>query len=964
MKKYLLSFFICIAFCGFGQIDTLNPLTAKQIADSVFGNLNQYIPTQKLYNRLLFEDTSYSIAWNTHHFSKDSINYPASSDNLYGLIYELKSMSIDTSTVEEPLTIFKRAQEFTGAIEFEEHKFVYPIGIVDFNYNYLDKNSEISYGNLTEENQVLYVNNSYVNIGTRKANLIAPMYDFFDSDSMGIVFKTDFFFSNYRSSDEISSIEITNQTTRRNLQFNEIFYFKTRNDSVQKFEVEVIYNSGEKIAHHFVLQTPGLKGKILSKSESTLPGCTQFLVDGAEEIDISGNKISWCLIPRCDYNGRIMKPYFLLTGYRPPILEQSFETTWEYYNDEHGDLLNSLIANNYDVFIVRFNIHARPFSHGMIESAELLMKFIEEVNAAKNTSLGHENILQGSSMSADIARLTLLTMEKKHLEDDSYPHHHSRLNIAYDANYYGANLPLSYQYQIISHVKYPAANILGIPGTLAYQAAKLALSLFLYSSLEQKAMKQLLQYHALASDDLLFTSPFVNIDIVPSMHPRRQEFYDALNAVDNGVHIFPMPIATRNISISLGKIKDLNSYNDARFLPAGANWRNINLLLWRFKLSTAKYTPPGTYTNLFIRRKTAINFWSSPFVHHKVNVSQMLEVDNAAGSYLPGAGNLIQAGNWAYFPINASGDFLSGENFQFSHKSVVTALGINRNLWPSNGSMTLDMQQMGLMNINKLPSGALVPSSNYGYPNLGRPNDHFQVTPFEAIYVDNLINPHIRYVDPVDAPDVPFVNDFLANEIEPWYLGLQNNRLGSTARANYTYHSYRRAKHQIVVGHLVTPTTDPGDYVVEANADLTLKAGDFIHIKEGVHFKAGSIVHIVPEYDICNDSKRRSNPNQSTSGSETSLSYETYNDNTGQKEERELIFLFPNPANDILHIKTSNSTQMQELQIYNLMGRKLMEENNSHNVISLDITFLEKGSYIIQIRLADNSIQTKQFQKL
>jgi hypothetical protein len=55
---------------------------------------------------------------------------------------------------------------------------------------------------------------------------------------------------------------------------------------------------------------------------------------------------------------------------------------------------------------------------------------------------------------------------------------------------------------------------------------------------------------------------------------------------------------------------------------------------------------------------------------------------------------------------------------------------------------------------------------------------------------------------------------------------------------------------------------------------------------------------------------------------------------------------------------------MQELQIYNLMGRKLMEENNSHNVISLDITFLEKGSYIIQIRLADNSIQTKQFQKL
>jgi hypothetical protein len=130
------------------------------------------------------------------------------------------------------------------------------------------------------------------------------------------------------------------------------------------------------------------------------------------------------------------------------------------------------------------------------------------------------------------------------------------------------------------------------------------------------------------------------------------------------------------------------------------------------------------------------------------------------------------------------------------------------------------------------------------------------------------------------------------------------------------------------------------------------------------YFKAGSTVHIVPEYDICNDSKRRSNPNQSSSSSETSLSYETYNDYTGQKEEREFISLFPNPASDELHIKTSNSSQIQELQIFSLMGRRLIEKDYLTSEFSLDITSLEKGSYIIQIRLADNSIQTKQFQKL
>ncbi len=166
------------------------------------------------------------------------------------------------------------------------------------------------------------------------------------------------------------------------------------------------------------------------------------------------------------------------------------------------------------------------------------------------------------------------------------------------------------------------------------------------------------------------------------------------------------------------------------------------------------------------------------------------------------------------------------------------------------------------------------------------------------------------------------------------------------------------------MGNLVTPTTDLGDYVVEANADLTLKAGDFIHIKEGVHFKAGSTVHIVPEYDICNDSKRRSNPNQNASSTETSLSYANYNDYTDPREESELISLFPNPASDKLHIKTSNSSQIQELQIFSLMGRKLMHQDYLTSDFSLDITSLEGGSYIIQIRLEDNTLHTKHFQKL
>jgi hypothetical protein len=92
---------------------------------------------------------------------------------------------------------------------------------------------------------------------------------------------------------------------------------------------------------------------------------------------------------------------------------------------------------------------------------------------------------------------------------------------------------------------------------------------------------------------------------------------------------------------------------------------------------------------------------------------------------------------------------------------------------------------------------------------------------------------------------------FIFDEVEPWYLGLQNQTLGSQARNDYTYKAERRAKHHIVIGHLVTPTTDPGDYIVQPNADLNLRAGDLIHIKPGTHFMAGSTVHAKIEYWPC-----------------------------------------------------------------------------------------------------------------
>jgi hypothetical protein len=410
MKHWLFYLSFLAGVQGWAQSDTLNPLTEKQIADSIYGNLNSLVPTKKLYNRLLFESTNVSTAWNTNLFHKDSTKNYATSDHIYNLLDEIKKMSVDSAIEINPLLIFNQAQTITGESEFDFDKYIYPIGIFDYNYNYLDEISEINNGNLLSNNYVLSPTNENLHFTTKNAAIIAPLYDLFDSPEMGITFNRNFFFSNYRNASEIEEIKLFFNSDSATINFDQIYFFNSNRDTVQKFRVRITYADSAAIEHYFVIRTPDKK--IAKSDDSTLPGCTEFLINGSDEIEISGNKIQWCLIPRCDYDGRILKPYFLLTGYRPPALEQSFEKTWQYYNDEHGELLTNLIANNYDVFLVRFNIHAKPYTHGMLESAELLKQFIEGVNELKNTTKGHENVIQGSSMSADIANLALLMMEK------------------------------------------------------------------------------------------------------------------------------------------------------------------------------------------------------------------------------------------------------------------------------------------------------------------------------------------------------------------------------------------------------------------------------------------------------------------------------------------------------------------------------------------------------------------------
>lgn len=867
---------LCLIFCVlitnvYGQ--DLLYINQSQVVDSVFRNMITKSSTGFLHNRL-FMDSGGTISLNTSLFSHDTSTIYSSADNLYGLMSELKTMSFSDRSIPSLKTLYDTISQYVAQNEYDHDLFVIPIGIVDYNFNVLDIHTGIDDGILTREGATLIdlqPENDFISL-VNNAKLIAPLFDYHSSDVMAIVFREKDFYSNYRESSDILKIEKLEKENWVKLQWDKFYGFNPLEDSIQLFKIKITFTDNSEVINTFKLNTPELKQKNKSggydindlgsfypdlfetlievfdcgsPTDLTLwyPGC----FDCDDISDGQGNSIKWCFIPSCSRenltNPRPVKPYILVAGWRPPVIGQSFKKTWEIYDSKHGHMLSQLRQNDYDIILVKFNIHVKPNEHGMIESADLLAQFLTKLNDELKVDKSHENVIQGSSMGADIIRLALLKMEKKHLADNSYSHHHTRLNISHDGNFYGANIPLAYQLQIYS--EYWAPHLLGTNNLIV----PFLLKTFLYATLEQKSMKELLMYHPTSDiNESSFLLSNFDISISPSLHWRRQGYYNALNAVDNGFHIFPMPISTRNISISLGKISGRNSDGaNSGFKNAGDYWHNFDIGIYKLRLGSAKYLPAGQTFQLFKRQFTQISVLPPSYqTKHIVNVSQMQEVDDCAASYLKGTGNMISIVDWTYFPVS---QIFNGKNY-FSHKSVLTALGINKNLWPANGTHILNMQNMGLMFSGYQPNGQLLLSDHFGYPHLGNPSNHFQITPFEAIYVDNKIDPHIVLEDS-DQGDVAVLNGFIFNEVEPWYLGLQNKVIGATARPNYTYRVYRRAKNSIVVGYHVTPTTDDGDYIVQPNAVVNLRAGESIHLFPGTHFLPGSSTHLKIEYSPC-----------------------------------------------------------------------------------------------------------------
>jgi len=341
---------------------------------------------------------------------------------------------------------------------------------------------------------------------------------------------------------------------------------------------------------------------------------------------------------------------------------------------------------------------------------------------------------------------------------------------------------------------------------------------------------------------------------------------------------------------------------------------------WDVLLNSAKYR--STFTNpkeVFHRKITRQWIFSTEqtLVDDDFFLHEWLELDNCYGSYINEIRKTINFGlRWN--SIFGFTDYVYKDNSAFV--PTLSALAINPSEWPNN--MRYDMKANGLLfdelsdNINDpLQEDA---SDHFGYPHLGRPNDYQTLTPMDAFYINAKTYKHIALIRKNN--NKPFIENselitFLLNEVEPWYLDLQNQNFGEYARSDYEYKAHYQAHKLIRMGNNISPKTPFGDYNIQSNINAEYQSGEIIELKPGSHIQAGAKVHLYIS-PLCYLQGGGKSLTSSNEPDEDSYFDDKWNNSTENKGWE----IYPNPSSGMLSIKSEFVKEGDVLYIYSMMG--------------------------------------------
>lgn len=656
----------------------------------------------------------------------------------------------------------------------------------------------------------------------------------------------------------------------------------------------------------------------------------------------------------------LKRPIIILPPYKPKAQDVSMEFYFNKYNID--GFLDEMVSKGYDIIIIR----QEPGSFRISTNGNLAAEFIHRINEIKGHNFPEEsweNILMGFSAGGQHARYALNALEWRHMTWGT-PHHHTRLYIPFDSPHNGANVPIGSQ-----------------AAFWEYRRTGNPIAIGVYNSLNDDASKDLLSHHI--SSNLI--GPFGPGTFLIEQSPafERVQLMDELEDDFNHMYSFSderktFPSFTRNIAVSMGRYdKDYDqeyglgsrellfrqivpvfwlpgfgfrSYNNALFASPSTNQHSPEKILRRnefrggglfslpvliLRVYTTSYSPGldqarGGHKNVFYDGLE--NPWAAQFI----GAVQIMR------SSAFGFGVKHYKNNVSFMPLTSAFAIKNGNSAE-----------ILQNFNPQNEGMMF--QKIGFDPLTDK-------SNHFGYPHLGRPNDHFDITPFEAIYTDNQTYEHIDPINTVDPSKVHYLDSmriFMRDEIEGKNYYLQNKTIGEN-HANwlpndYKYKAWYKADKKLHIGHEVTPKTNKGDYIIEKTGDITVYAGEQIIMKPGFHTQSGSTYHAFIKSPPCTSSGMSQNSNNNDKKADENHTIESLENNSKEVERSEVqkVKIYPNPNRGSFTIEINELYVGCEFVIYDTFGKKLYQEILNQNK-TLTNYELDAGVYFVTLIKGNN----------
>ncbi|HEY9082323.1 MAG TPA: T9SS type A sorting domain-containing protein [Vicingaceae bacterium] len=641
-------------------------------------------------------------------------------------------------------------------------------------------------------------------------------------------------------------------------------------------------------------------------------------------------------------NKKLKRPVLILPPYRPGAQPKTLKSYYNKYNDI-SSWIEYLVEKDYDVIIIK-----EKSGHESIELAgDALAEWIEDINTQKQADYPNEdweNVIFGFSAGGQHVRYALMQMEKDHMDNNS-PHHHTKLYGAFDSPHLGANVPM------------------GTQGVYHDKRFESILAQIAWTALNDAASRDMLRYHisgnmtnAGGGDRIISATP----------HIYRTNLVNEFN--NNFIHTYTstgdmrktFPTFSRNIAVSTGSYSQ--NYQAHSGLTPGmtlfSQYHNLLLTIGERHLKSMKY---GFHQSVYRRE---FKHW--PYIYtikRNYKIDYFQELDGTNGGWQPTFYEGIAGGPIAILtlpnPFN-----LGYISFKYYHghlnfMPLVSALAINENIWASGASADYNPRANNLM--------YQTPTSNstfFGYPNIKHPTNHFNITPFEAVFADNGTFRHIDMLQSINSSvaSLPQLRQFLMDEIEADVVKLQNKVIGqnNNISSSHVYKAWYKAEDAIHIGHSVTYKTDPGDYIIQDDGDITTHAKNEIIIKPGFHAQYGSDFHAFIYYDDCNGGNKAVNENTESNHQMSNTNNSSITLTPKAMEEESLFSVYPNPTDGMFYINVINNiTPQSYIEITNLVGITVYSSLLNNNTTSIDISDQPNGIYLIKLTSNDKMITKK-----